>query len=114
MRGYKIFCFIMFAFFFLTACSTGFHGSFVPSTYIGTEDSANPGEIGRVMGESCQTRVLYLLPYGPAPSTANAIQSAKDQYEGTKYLTDVSIDERTEWKIGYSRQCVIVEGIAHR
>ena len=43
-----------------------------------------------------------------------AIQSAKDQYEGTKYLTDVSIDDRTEWEIGYSRQCITVEGIAHR
>jgi hypothetical protein len=104
----------MSVFFFLTACSTGYHGSFIPSTYIGIKEGADSREIGRVMGKSCQTRALYLFPYGPAPSTAEAIQSAKDQYEGTKYLTDVSIDERTEWNIGYSRQCVIVEGSAHR
>lgn len=49
-----------------------------------------------------------------APSTAEAIQAAKDQYEGTKFLTDISIDDRTEWEIGYSIQCITVEGLAHR
>ena len=102
------------AFFFLTACTTGYHGSFAPSTYTGSEDGANFGQISRVKGQSCQTRVLYLFPTGLPPSTAEAIQSAKDQYEGTKYLTDISIDDRTEWRIGYSEQCITVEGIAHR
>ncbi len=114
MRGLKIWYFILSAFLFLASCTTGFHGSFAPNTYTSSEDSANSGQIGRVKGQSCQTRVLYLLPHGPAPSTAEAIQSAKDQYEGTKFLTDISIDDRTEWEIGYSRQCITVEGIAHR
>jgi len=114
MRSPKILYFATSAFFFLTACTTGFHGSFAPSTYIGSEDGANAGKIGPVKGQSCQTRVLYLFPTGLPPSTAEAIQSAKDQYEGAKYLTDISIDDRTEWEIGYSKQCITVEGIAHR
>jgi hypothetical protein len=114
MRSPIIKYFAISAFFFLTACTTGFHGSFAPSTYIGSEDGVNSEQIRRVKGQSCQTRVLYLFPTGLPPSTAEAIQSAKGQYEGTKYLTDVSIDDRTEWEIGYSRQCITVEGIAHR
>ena len=114
MRSSIVLYFVISAFFFLWACTTGFHGSFVPSTYIGSEDAANYGQISRVKSQSCQTRVLYLFPIGLPPSTAEAIKSAKEQYEGTKYLTDVSIDDRTEWEIGYSRQCISVEGIAHR
>jgi hypothetical protein len=114
MHSRKILYFAISAFFFLTACTTGFHGSFAPSTFIGGEDDANSEQIGRVMGQSCQTRVLYLFPAGPPPLTAEAIQSAKGQYEDTKYLTDISIDDRTEWGIGYSKQCITVEGIAHR
>ena len=114
MRRSKILYFSLSAFFILTACTTGFHGSFAPSTYIDSEDDENSEQIGPVKGQSCQTRVLYLFPAGPPPSTAEAIQSAKDQYESTKYLTDISIDDRTEWGIGYSRQCISVEGIAHR
>lgn len=98
----------------LTACSTGYHGSFVPSTYIGSEDGNNSEQIGPVKGKSCQTRVLYLFPVGPAPSTEEAIRSAKEQYKDTKYLTDISIDDRTEWSIGYSRQCITVEATAYR
>ena len=114
MRSPKILYFAISAFFFLTSCTTGFHGSFAPSTFIGSEDDANSEQIGWVKGQSCQTRVLYVFPTGLPPSTAEAIQSAKDQYKGTKYPTDVSIDDRTEWEIGYSRQCITVEGIAHR
>ena len=114
MRSNKTLYFAISAFFFLTACTTGYHGSFAPSTYIGSKDGANSGQMVRVKGQSCQTLVLYLFPTGLPPSTAEAIQSAKDQYEGTKYLTDISIDDRTEWRIGYSEQCITVEGIAHR
>ena len=114
MRSPKILYFALSAFLILTGCFTGFHGSFVPSTYIGGEDPSNSEQIGPVIGQSCQKRVLYLFPAGSSPSTAEAIQSAKDQHKGTKYLTDVSIDERTEWEIGYSRQCIIVQATAHR
>jgi len=100
--------------FFLTGCTTGFHGSFAPNTYIDKEYNTTIEDISPVKGKSCQTRVLYVFPAGPPPSTAEAIQAAKDQYEGTKFLTDISIDDRTEWEFGYSNQCITVEGLAHR
>ena len=109
----KILYFGISVFLILTSCTTAHHGSFVPSTYSGNYNGPNSMQIGRVMGQSCQIMVLYVFPLGPAPSTDEAIQSAKGQNEGTKYLTDISIDDRTEWKIGYSRQCITVEGIAH-
>lgn len=114
MRISKMVYFILFACFFLTACTTGFHGSFAPNSYIGSERGANSGQIGRVEGQSCQTKVLYLFPAGQPPSTAEAIQSAKGQIEGTKFLTDISIDDRILWEIGYSKQCIAVSGTAHR
>lgn len=98
----------------LVGCNTGFHGSFIPNTYIYNENGVTSELIGPATGQSCQTRVLYLLPLGPAPSTDEAVRSAKDQYEGTKYLTDVSIDDRTKWEFGYSIQCITIEAMAHR
>lgn len=98
----------------LSACSTAFHGSFVPSTYVSSEDGTNFGQAGPVKGQSCQIKVLYLFPIGSATSTAEAIQSAREQYEGTKYLTDISIDDRTEWAFGYSIQCITIEATAYR
>lgn len=97
----------------LAGCNTAFHGSFATNTYIYEEDDVNIELIGPVKGQSCQTKVLYIFPLGPAPSTAEAIQSAKDQLEGTKYLTDVSIDDRVKWEFGYSVQCITVEAKAH-
>jgi hypothetical protein len=114
MRSSTVLYLSISAFFFLSACTIGHHGSFAPNTYIGSGDGAKSEKIGPVKGQSCQTRVLYVFPYGSPPSTAEAIRSAMDQFEGTKYLSDVSIDDRTEWEIGYSRQCITVEGIAHR
>jgi len=114
MRYSTIFYSGIFALFILTACSTGFHGSFSPNTYIGGKDNLNAEEIGRVEGKSCQTKVLYLFPFGPPPSTAEAIKFAKEKHQGTKYLTDISIDDRTEWEIGYLRQCITVEATAYR
>lgn len=114
MRIPKFIYFSLSAVFFLTACTTGFHGSFAPNTYTGGENNENSEEGIPVKGQSCQTRVLYVFPSGEAPSTAEAIQAAKDQHEGTKFLTDISIDDRTEWEIGYSIQCITVEGLAHR
>lgn len=114
MHRSKILYLSLSALLFLTGCNTGFHGSFSPNTYSSDEDNAGSENIGPVEGQSCQIRVLYFFPYGSAPSTAEAIQAAKKQYEGTKYLTDISIDDRTEWGIGYSKQCITVEGFAHR
>lgn len=114
MRSLKISYFILPVFIFLGACYTGHHGSFVPSTYVDSKDDSDSTQIYPVKGQSCQTLILYLFPAGSPPSTGEAIQSAKDQHEGTKYLTDISIDDRTKWEFGYSLQCIIVEGTAHR
>ena len=57
---------------------------------------------------------LYLFPLGKAPSTAEAKQAAREQYEGTKFLTDISIDDRTEWYFGYSIECIAAEATAYR
>jgi len=100
----KLWYFAISVFFFLTACTTGFHGSFAPNTYIGEEDGATSARIGSVKGQSCQTRVLYLFPAGPAPSTAEAIQSAKHQHEDTKFLTDISISQ--PWRVRLTNICL--------
>ena len=110
----NILYFILSTLLLLAGCNTGFHGSFASNTYIPAEYSGNSDRIGPVTGQSCQTKVLYLFPLGPAPSTDEAIQSAKDQYEGTTYLTDVSIDDRINWEFGYSVQCITVDAMAHR
>ena len=102
------------ALFLLSGCNTGFHGSFATNTYIYENDDVKFELIGPVKGQSCQTKLLYIFPLGSAPSTDEAIQSAKDQFEGIKYLTDVSIDDRVKWEFGYSEQCILVEAMAHR
>ena len=97
----------------LTACSTGFHGSFVSNTYIGENSTKITPAKGLARGDSCQTRALYLFPFGEPPSTQEAIQLARKQYEGTKYLADVTVENRTEWAFGYLRQCTTVTGTAY-
>ena len=114
MLRFKFLYFSLSALLLLVGCNTGFHGSFIPNTYINKEDVVNSELIDPVTGQSCQTKVLYLFPLGPAPSTDDAVQSSKDQYEGTKYLTNVSIDDRVKWQFGYSIQCITVEAMAHR
>ncbi|MEI6857869.1 hypothetical protein [Psychrilyobacter sp.] len=74
----------------------------------------NTEKIGPVKGRNCQTMMLYIFPRGASPSTNEAIESAKNQQQGTKYITDITIDDRIEWKIGYSIQCITVEGTAHK
>ena len=114
MKGATLLCSVIFLLIFLTACSTGFHGSFIPNTHIAKKEGEKIRQKDRVQGKNCQTKVLYMLPYGPPPSTYEAIQSAKGRFKDTKYLTDVSIDDRVEWEFGYSRQCITVEGTAYR
>ena len=97
----------------LTACSTAFHGSFVANTYIGENSGKITPAKGLARGDSCQTRVLYLFPAGEPPSTQEALQLAKNQYEGTEYLADVTVENRTEWAFGYLRQCTTVIGTAY-
>ena len=97
----------------LTACTTGFHGSYAASTYLGKDVDKNLALLGPVRGDSCQTQALYLIPYGAPPSTFDALEAAKQTYEGTKYLVDVSFDDRRIWKFLYARQCIFVQGMAY-
>jgi hypothetical protein len=95
-------------------CTSANHGTFVSSTYLETNNKKGNKLIGEVVGESRQTWFLYIIPIGEAPSTNNAIQDAMSKNAGTKYLTDLSIDDRTHWKVGYSVQIIRVEAKAYK
>ena len=97
----------------LSGCATGgLNGTFVPQTYIDDESNIKGESLGSVSGESSQTWFLYLFPVGDAPSTGNAIQDAKNQINGTEYLSDVSIDNRILWKLGYRELVITVDAEA--
>lgn len=70
--------------------------------------------MGKVSGESKQTWILYIFPIGKAPSTDEAIMDAKSKVEDTKYLTDLSIDDRTYWGVGYSEYVIEVKATASK
>lgn len=98
----------------LSSCATSNHGSFVPSTYIEPVNETINQEAGLVTGVSKQTWFLYVFPIGEAPSTAEAISDAKSKIKGTRFLTDISIDDRTYWKFGYSEQVIEVKATAYK
>lgn len=94
----------------LSSCATSKHGNFIESSYddVGKESAI----LGEVTGESKQTWFLYVFPIGKAPSTSDAINDAKSKIKGTRFLTDISIDDRMYWKIGYGEQVIKVKAIA--
>jgi len=94
-------------------CATSNHGTFVASTYVDPEVISKE-VVGKVYGVSKQIWILYIFPLGKAPSTDEAITNAKSKVEGTKYLTDLSIDNRTYWKFGYSEKVIEVKATAHK
>ena len=96
-----------------TSCTSSLHGSYAPTSYVGGEATTGAPPLGPVEGSSCQTKFLYVLPLGQEVSTRAAIQSAKTQREGTRYLADISIDDRTRWGLGYSEQCITVDAVAY-
>jgi hypothetical protein len=96
----------------LSGCATGLHGNYVPHTYIDKGTDVKGESIGNVSGVSSQTWVLYVFPLDDSPSTDKAIQDAKGKINGTKYLSDVSIDDRTIWGIGYRKQTIKVDAEA--
>ncbi len=98
----------------ISGCATANHGTFIPNTYIDKNTNVEGEYIGVALGESTQTWFLYVFPMGEAPSTNNAINNAKQHILGTKYLSDVSIDDRVIWKIGYRTQSIKVEGNAYK
>ena len=97
----------------VVGCSTSNHGSFIASSHIDKQKSKHQS-LGSVTGESKQTWVLYVFPRGEAPSTNAAIQDAKSKISGTKYLTDISIDDHSYWSLGFYEQIIKVEAEAHK
>jgi hypothetical protein len=95
-------------------CTTANHGAFATATYVEPKAKIEHQLLGGVVGESRQTWFLYVLPVGEAPSTRAAIADAKAQLSGTRYLADMSVDDRTLWKVGYSEQVIRVEADAYR
>ena len=100
--------------FLLTSCATSRYGSFVSSTYITDQENVEHVLLGEVNGTSQQTWLLYIFPVGEAPSIHEAIRDAKSQIEGTRYLTDVSIENQVEWKFGYSLDVITVQAAAYK
>lgn len=96
----------------LYGCATSTPGSFTASSYV-QNPNANSQFLGEVTGLSTQRWILYLIPVGEAPSTHQAIENAKQQISDTRFLTDISIDERTDWNFGYSEQIIVVSAHAY-
>ena len=96
----------------LSACTTGLHGNFVAHSYI--DHNANPqGEaLGHVSGVSSQTWFLYIFPIDESPSTGEAINDAMNKIAGTKYLSNITIDDREIWQFGYSEQTIRINAEA--
>lgn len=111
-RSYIIGCLLLL--FLVSGCATSNHGTFVNSTYIEKAPQVSSQVLGNVRGESRQAWFLYIFPIGESPSTNQAILDAKSKIEGIAFLTDVSIDDRTHWKFGYSEQVIQVDAVAHK
>lgn len=105
--------FILACLLLVSGCSTALHGSFIEQSYAGQDTSGTARELGHVEGRSCQTQPLYVLAIGEPATTDAAIKDAKAQLEQTRFLADISIDDETEWSIGYSVQCIIVRATAY-
>lgn len=97
----------------LSSCATSHHGNFIASSYV-TADKTGGEFLGTVTGESEQHWFLYIFPVGKAPSTDEAMKSAMSKIEGTRFLTDISIDDRTYWQFGYRVQVIEVNANAHK
>ena len=69
MIKYKLIYLQLIMLLLLTACSTGFHGSFIANTYTDEPSKMSRTAKGLASGNSCQTRIPYLFPKGEPPST---------------------------------------------
>lgn len=110
-KNFWIYAFALLA---LSNCSTANHGTFATSTFFDQNEEYDREFLGTVVGESSQTWFFYVFPVGDAPSTAKAMSAAKAKIQGTKHLTDLSIDDRMFWKIGYSEQIIRAEADAYK
>lgn len=109
----NVFVVLLFAF-FLAGCSTANNNDFITNTYIDNNKDIQGVYIGPTVGKSQQKWLFYLFPIGEAPSTHNAIENAMQKYSETKYLSDLSIDNRIAWKFGYYIQIINVQGDAYK
>ncbi|ABZ76857.1 hypothetical protein Shal_2298 [Shewanella halifaxensis HAW-EB4] len=82
------------------------------NTYQDKAITDNLVKLGPVFGESCQTQFLYIFPVGDSVSSPKAIETAKSVIQGTVIITDVTIDDSLSFGIGYSKQCIKVQGVA--
>ncbi len=97
----------------ISGCATRFAGAFSDTTFVDENQYADFRRLGSVKGESCQTRILYILPRGEGPSTDKALANAKAVYEETVFLANLSIESGVQWKFFYSYQCIYVSGEAY-
>ena len=98
----------------LSAYSTSQHGSFVVKSYQGGLEQGVVAELGSVEERSCQTRFLYIFPRGDSPTTDEAIANARNMHHGTRFIANISIDDKTRWGFGYAVMCIVVRGTAYR
>ncbi len=94
-------------------CTTGIHGSFAEKTFTDNEIIGKYKKLGETEGESCQTKLLYVLPQSSPPDTTEAINNAKAQYKDTVFLADMTIDNNSKWHFLYSKDCIIARGTAY-
>ncbi|WP_163133949.1 hypothetical protein [Agarivorans sp. Alg241-V36] len=103
---------IVLSMFLLTACSTGDHGSYAERSFY-QGDASSLKYIGPASGKHCQTYALYLFPLKQNPSTALALEQAKQSQDSTLMLSDLSIGDVTEWGFGYAKHCILVTADAY-
>lgn len=83
-----------------------------PSSIITSTSPLPAGVRGTIpaSGSDCQYHFLGIIPLGTSPSTANALESAKEDAE-VDVLTDVTVDHNVGYYILFSNRCVRVEGL---
>lgn len=113
IRQISTFCVLVAILLTMPGCTSSLHGSYAPISYVSDDVIQTSEALGRVQGMSCQTKFLYVFPVGEGVSTSAAIRRAKEDREGTRYIADISIDDRMNWQVGYLEQCITVEAIAY-
>jgi hypothetical protein len=98
----------------LSGCSTSLHGTFVAASYSSDVKHADAEVLGLVEGRSCQIRPLYIFVSGDPATTHDAIEDAKNVRAETSFIANISIDDETQWKLGYAVQCIVVRATAYR
>jgi hypothetical protein len=113
LKSFKLQLVVISSFFLMSGCNVANHGSFTSTTYQTPAHQEPLINMGPVVGESCQTQFLYLMPIDNSVSTLAAINMAKQQIEGSVILADMIIDDTLSIGFGYSEQCIIVHATAY-